>query len=371
MGQKVVKLVKSETILVISVLLAIVSCFFIPPDKQYFSYIKIDTLLLLFGLMAVMAGLKELGFFRSVGIKLLKSVRTETGIVVVLVLLCFFSSMIVTNDVALITFVPFALLVLNMANLEKLICLTVTLQTLAANLGSMATPIGNPHNLYLYTLSKMTLQQFMRITLPYGILAFVLLIGVVIVAYRKKKVGVFADIQAPDLDHRRLTLYLVLLGVCLLSVAQVINTKVMFLVILAVILVEDKSLLKKVDYCLIITFIGFFVFIGNMSRFPALHEMIARIIKGHEALTAIVTSQVISNVPATLLLADFSNHWKALIVGTNLGGLGTLIASMASLISYKKVAESNPSLRKRYLWVYTLTNVAFLAVFLVYAYISK
>ena len=361
---KIKELIKKETVLTIATGLALVSCFFVAPDKAYFGYIDWRTLALLFCLMAVMAGFQEMGLFRLVGANLLKRVKGQKSLAFILVSLCFFSSMVVTNDVALITFVPFGLLVLVMARAEKVLCLTVTLMTIAANLGSMLTPIGNPQNLYLYNASGLSLGEFLTITLPYTIASGVLLAGAVWLAYRPVAIAHNMDMEQGAICKKQLLLYCLLFVLCLFTVAEVLPVPVLFLLIIAALLWKDKEILKKVDYCLLFTFIAFFIFIGNLERLPAFYQFISGMIQGNERMTAIGASQVISNVPAALLLSGFTQQWSELIIGTNLGGLGTLIASMASLISYKQIAGQYPHKKGRYLLVFTGWNVLFLGLFL-------
>ncbi|MGN0398591.1 MAG: SLC13 family permease [Blautia sp.] len=363
MGKKIRDFIKRETVLDISFLLALGSCFLIHPDKQYAGYIDTGTLIVLFCLMAVVAGMKELGMFQRIGEALLERIQSERGLVLVLVFLCFFSSMLITNDVALITFVPLALLILHMTDRTSAVCFVVTLMTIGANLGSMLTPVGNPQNLYLYSVSGMTLGAFLRLMLPYTLISAGVLLVCIFLGYRKRASISYSSENTEIKDRKRLAVYLILFGICLLSVAGVISRPVLLVLITAGIFFADRKLFGKVDYSLLATFVCFFIFIGNMGRFPVFRRLIGEILEGHVRLAAAAISQIISNVPAALLLAGFTEEWKELIVGTNLGGLGTLIASMASLISYKQIAVKNPGLKSRYLAVFTLLNVIFLMIF--------
>lgn len=352
---------KKETVLTLSGILAVISCFLVQPDAEYINYIDMHTILILFCLMAVMAGLKDIGLFQTVGEKLLNRIHSERGIVIVLVFLCFTSSMLITNDVALITFVPLALLILKMAEMETSLCFIITLMTIAANLGSMLTPIGNPQNLYLYSVSGMTLASFLLLMLPYTLLAGLLLFLCIRLHFLTAKVSVRLSQTEASPNRFRLIYYLILFVLCLLAVAKLCPIWILFVVILIAVLKDKWSLLLKIDYSLLATFIFFFIFIGNMGRFPAFREFLMDILQGHEKTVAVLGSQVISNVPAALLLSGFTSEWNSLIIGTNLGGLGTLIASMASLISYKQVAQNYPESKGRYLLIFTLWNLIFLA----------
>lgn len=362
MLKNILTFLKKEIVLTISGILAFVSCFIIKPDAQYLSYVDMHTILILFCLMAVMAGLQDIGLFQYIGESLLKKFHSKRGIVMILVFLCFVSSMLITNDVALITFVPLALLILKMANLESSLCYIVVLMTIAANLGSMMTPIGNPQNLYLYSVSEMSLPAFLMLMLPYTIASGVLLLLCIGFRFKNTEIAFEIPEQANSLNKKRIAYYLVLFVICLLAVAKICPIEVLFVIILIAVLKDNWKLLKNIDYCLLLTFIFFFVFIGNMGRFDAFRSFLSSILEGQEMLVAILSSQVISNVPAALLLSGFTNEWSALIVGTNLGGLGTLIASMASLISYKQVAQQYPEQKGKYMGIFTVLNIAFLII---------
>lgn len=366
---------KKETVLCVSLILAVVSMFIVPPDKNYWGYIDFRTLAILFCLMSVMAGLQKAGVFGQVVRKLLGHVRSGRGLIMVLVLLCFFSGMFITNDVALITFVPFTFIVLDMLGNElkdKLILPVVVMQTIAANLGSMLTPVGNPQNLYLYGKSGLSIGEFLMLMLPYTILSLVLLVGWSLIQGRACPQA-FASGGASaqdDLLQRReavypLVVYLLLFLICLLAVGRILPWQAVFFAVLIIVTVTDRKVFAKVDYSLLLTFIGFFVFVGNIGRIPAFRDFLQNMITGREVYTSIVASQIISNVPAALLLSGFTEDYAGLIVGTNLGGLGTLIASMASLISYKYVAKETKGCKGKYMMYFTAGNIFFLgALFL-------
>lgn len=363
---------KKEAVLTIAMMLAVISAFFVRPDKEYIWYIDFRTLAILFCLMAVMAGLQQIGLFQYVAEKLLKRVKHIRGIVCILVMLCFFSSMLITNDVALITFVPFTFIVLKMTlgdRAEKLIVPVVVMQTIAANLGSMLTPIGNPQNLYLYGKADMSFAKFMGFMLPCTLISFVLLaLWCLFFKYKGKK-AVDVSLEGNDLltsYKMQLVVYGILFVVCLLSVAHIVPYGITLFAVLVVVFFLDKTVLGKVDYALLFTFVGFFIFIGNMGRVPAFNAFIKEMIDGNEILTSVIASQFMSNVPAALLLSGFTNQYKLLILGTNLGGLGTLIASMASLISFKYIGKEYKHLRGKYLGYFTVANVLFLLVLLFY-----
>lgn len=384
--QKIFDFVKREIVLVVALLLALVSMLIVTPDAEYIDYIDFRTLGILFCLMAVMAGLQDLGVFREIAERLLARVERLWQIVMLLVMLCFFFSMLITNDVALITFVPFTFIILELLGeetCERLIIPVVVMQTIAANLGSMLTPIGNPQNLYLYGKTAMGMGEFVLLMLPYSLAAFLLLAGYCLYLGKKgvaqKKPGNMAKpgrggamesfhntAAQPHLQAGKWALgrYLALFVLCLFTVAKILPYGVTLGAVLFVLIFFDRRLFPRIDYSLLFTFVGFFVFIGNMGRVPVFRELLQGIIGGNEVLTAVVASQMMSNVPAALLLSGFTENVEGLILGTNLGGLGTLIASMASLISYKYIVKENKCNKGAYFGFFTMANVVFLAALL-------
>lgn len=369
--------VKKETVLSAAIALALVSMIAVRPDREYLSYIDYRTIGLLFCLMAVMAGLNSLGVFEAAGRGLLGRVKGPGPVAGVLVYLCFFFSMLITNDVALITFVPFGITVMKLAGMEGMVIPVVLLQTVAANLGSMMTPIGNPQNLYLYSKSGISVPAFLRLMLPYTAAAFVML-GLGLVYVGRSRAGkrqadgpaVLPKGNCGEISLSRLMTYLLLFGLSMGCVAGVLPWQLLLAAVVIVVWAVDRSIFLAVDYSLLATFGAFFIFIGNMGRVPAFCELLDRALKGREIITGVAASQVLSNVPAALLLSGFTDRWELLIIGTNLGGLGTLIASMASLISYKYIARLYPAGRGRYLGWFTLVNLVFLAVLLGIAAVS-
>ena len=357
---KIKNYLRNDVVLSVSLLLALLSCLIEPPSLKYLRYIDFNTLIMLFCLMLIIEGLREQNFLQFIGSRILIKVKTRRGIVFTLIFLCFISSMFITNDVSLITFVPFGIMILEMINLTDKLCGTVTLMTIAANLGSMFTPIGNPQNLYLFSLSGMGVPEFLELMWLYTGLAAFMLTVVVLVFYPEEHLQL--DIKTERLkDKRTVCFYLVLFALCVLTVAHFVPHLVLLAIVAAALLYKNKSLFRQIDYSLLLTFLFFFIFVGNMNHIGSLHSFINQILAGNEVLISVAASQVISNVPAAMLLSGYSSNYAALIVGTNLGGLGTLIASMASLISYKQVAAKYPHLRRQYLAIFTVDNLIFLA----------
>ncbi len=360
--EKIKKFIKNEPVLIVSAVLAIVSAFIVKPSAEYLGYIDFRTLSLLFCLMAVMAGLGGLGVFRVLAQKLLKGVGSVRALTLVLSLLCFFSAMLITNDVALITFVPFTVEALRISGKKEKLIPIVVLETVAANLGSMLTPIGNPQNLYLFSAFKMGMGEFVSAVLPYTVLSLVLVVAFALFTGNEKAESAAATDE--KISVGKAVVYAALFAVSLLTVLDVIPYPITLAVTVAAVLISDRKTVLKIDYSLLLTFIFLFVFIGNLGNIAPVSEFLKKIVVGNEVIAGVAASQVFSNVPAALLLSGFTDNAKNLLIGVNLGGLGTLIASMASLISFKFAVKENVK-AGRYLLSFTVVNVIFLAANLI------
>jgi len=364
---------KKEPILAAAALAAAVSCFLVPPDREYLGYIDFRTLALLYALMTVSAGLRKAGVFESLAHLVCRRVSGARALGMILAALTFFSSMLITNDVALLTFVPFAVVLLGMTGREQDLILTVVLQTAAANLGSMLTPVGNPQNLYLYSYYRLSAGDFFRITGPVWALSLALcLLGCLALPRARLTVPRARDPrrdlraapdlgEAPGMDGKLLGLYLGLFALCLLSVFRLLPWQGLLTLLVPALLIFDRKTLGKADFLLLLTFAAFFVFAGNLARLEAVDALLRRLLAGREYLTALLASQVVSNVPAALLLSGFTDDARALLLGVDVGGLGTPVASLASLISLKLYSRSPGARPGRFLLVFTLVNVLLLA----------
>ena len=471
----ILEFIKKEPILTVATVLAIISCFFVTPGREYLSYINWRTLILLFCLMAVVAGFAKAGVFRYISRKLSQRMKDTRRLSVGFMLLCFLLSMFVTNDVALVTVVPLTLLTM-MGCSEKAKIQTLVQETIAANLGSMLTPFGNPQNLYLTSYYGIGMGEFLRLMLPYTGVALVILLLQTLISPKEglggkareagipeerakgaetpegeareaaipergaseaeipegrvKEAGIpergaseagipegrakgavtpggasEAGIQeerakgaeAPEGKNREaaplyesgenltgkdemyeealrekllrskgrlvsILLYGILFIVSMFSVARILDYRILFGIILITILVYDRSVLRNVNYTLLLTFVSFFVLIGNLGAMTQIQAALTQMIEGRELLTAILSSQIISNVPAAVLLSGFTDQGKALIVGTDLGGLGTLIASMASIITFQLYSLESGAKKGKYLLTFTLWNVIDLVI---------
>lgn len=373
MKQKLTDFVKKETVLVIAAILAVLSAFAVPPDLNYLSYIDWRVLGILLSLMLITAGLQKNGVFDAIGKKLLMYTKNTMQLMAILVFLCFFSSMLITNDVALLTFVPFALLLLKKCGQEHLLIPVIVLQTIAANLGSMLTPVGNPQNLYLYQLSGLGFGEFVLYMLPYAAVAGLLLAAVIIGLGRKKEPVTMDETcfeqREIQLNQKKIGIYLFLFLCSLFVVAHILPYGAVLLLVLVSVAVCDRDVLFQVDYCLLFTFIAFFIFTGNIGCMEKFQETLEAIVTGREILAGILASQCISNVPAAFLLSGFTDNIKGLLLGVNIGGLGTLIASMASLISYKIYAHNYNRTKGIYFLWFTISNLIFLFILVLLAVI--
>lgn len=400
--KKILYFIKKETVLSIAVVLAVISVFFVTPDREYISYIDFRTLAILFCLMSIVAGLRNIGVFDKLAERLLAKVHGIGGVTVILICLCFFMSMFITNDVSLITFVPFTIILMKKRNPDvdgKWMLKVIVMQTIAANLGSMLTPLGNPQNLYLYGKAGIGIAEFLKIMLPYTVCAFALLMAWIGLAsmVRKRKLSHEEKTeikQNKGLDSaedkastkrqkdplgasgskwgkkdaewiEKFTAYIILFVISLLAVSHILPYGVPFALVFLYLLLRDRKILTQVDYSLLCIFIALFIFIGNLGRIPAFSQLLSDILTGREVVTSVIASQVMSNVPAAILLSGFTDHIRELVIGTNLGGLGTLIASMASLISSKYVAREDRSFRGRYFLEFTVANVIFLFIMMI------
>ncbi len=357
----VIKFLKQNAVLSAAFLLAVISAFFVPVSSDYLSCIDWQVLALLFCLMAVVAGLQESGVFNVLAQKLLNGKKNMRTLCVLLILLPFFFSMLITNDVALITFVPFTILVFSMIGKNSKLIYVIVLQTVAANLGSVLTPIGNPQNLYLYEHYGVSAPEFLFTVLPFGTIS---LIGIIIASCVVS--GEIIDINFKKSEKikepAKLIAFLGLLIFCLLTVFHVVNYLIVFAIVILYLLIFSRKTFLKVDYGLLLTFICFFIFSENIASVTWIQEKLTRFISVNGVLASAGVSQVISNVPAAVLLSGFTDNWKALLIGTNIGGLGTLIASLASLISFQIYIKTDGAKPLKYLGVFTVVNIIGLIV---------
>lgn len=361
--QGILNFIKKEAVLCISFLCAVVTMFLVPPDMEYIGYIDLHVLSLLLCLMAVVAGFQECGIFRCLTYEILRKTKSGRLLGLILVLLPFFSSMLVTNDVALLVFVPFTIGLLSQMKCDKAIVPILVLQTVAANLGSMATPVGNPQNLFLYSEYNLSPGAFFAVTLPLTAVSFIGL-SLAALPVLPKKLCEIALVQEKITDPKKLIAYAVLFIVCLLTVFRVLHFGIMLSIVVLTIAVIDRKILLKPDFALLATFVCFFIVSGNLGRIEAVNEFLHTLLDKSTLLTATGASQVISNVPAAVLLSGFTEEWRELLEGVNIGGLGTPIASLASLITLKLYLRSQNAKTGKFILIFLAANVVGLVALL-------
>lgn len=359
------KAIKKDPVLFAAALLAVISALFVFPDREYADYIDYRTIGLLFCLMAVVAGFSAMGLIRYMAERILSCVKNTRTLVFVLWMLCFFSSMLITNDVSLITFVPLAIAILTLCNKQSLIIYTLVLQTVGANMGSMLTPVGNPQNLYLYGSFNIPTDEFFSITLPVIMISFVML-ALLTFAVPSEKISAQLESKKADINKVNIVVYSILAIVSLLCVLRLADWRIAVVLTALALVVFDRRTLKSVDWLLLLTFCAFFVFVGNIERIDVIKSFIEGIVNKSALATALISSQFISNVPAAVVLSGFTQDYRALVLGTDIGGLGTLIASLASLISFKFYTKTKGADIKRYIFVFTAVNAVFLMFLIIF-----
>ena len=380
-GKFFVDFIKKEPVLFAAILLAVISVAVIRPAPIVcVQAIDFRTIAILFSLMIVIKAFQSQNFLDVIASRLLRLCKTRRSLYFLLTYLVFFSSMLVTNDVALLTFVPISLLIFKRIKLSALHI--VVLETLAANLGSCFTPMGNPQNLFLFSYYGFSALEFFALTAKIAVPSLFIL-AIIIFFLTRKKLAEHGGYEEPHefmgntLQSQRATLkvdfrtffYIVDFVLCLLTVFHVVNYFIMLGVTIVIMLICNFRLFKKVDYSLLFTFAGFFIFTKTISTVPAFSDFIQSLLSSplKTYLTGIAASQVISNVPAALLLSGFTQNGEMLLLAVNVGGLGTLIASMASVISFKLYSADEGD--KRYFAVFTAYNVVLLVILGVIVYL--
>lgn len=373
--KKVNEFFKEQTVLCIAFVCAAVSAVIVPPDREYIGYLNFSTLILLFSLMAAVAGFGKCGIFNRLSAAIISKCGSVRKLVFVMMNVCFFSSMLITNDVALITFVPVTIMIFQQSGVinSRSLIMTVVIETAAANLGSMLLPTGNPQNIYLCSNYEMSPAKVIATLLPYGIVSYLILsLSVLLIAEaRLEQVNGNKMTSKEALPYRIAVPCIIIFAVSLLTVAGVVNEYICIVISMILIIAADKSLFTKIDYALLLTFVCFFILSGNVGRIETIRGLLSDAINGREVAVSVIASQVISNVPAAVLLSAFTDKAELLLIGTNIGGLGTPIASLASLISYKLYASSKEAKGGRYMTVFMVYNVIFLALLCAFSAIIK
>lgn len=337
-------------------------------NQYIFNHIDFGTLAILFCLMAVVAGFTELGYMDAMAGGLVKRAGTQGKLLMSLTMVCFIISMFVTNDVALIVMVPFTIQILQSITCNHKLIKIVVLETIAANLGSMLTPIGNPQNVYLYQAYKMNLGEFFLAVLPFATVSAVLLVGILLLDKDRKESVLLQEnsisktVLKVKNKTRQTVVYSILFVVCLLTVLDFVPYYITLVVVIVGIFMCNYTLFNRVDYGLLIKFVVLFILVGNLADISFISSRLDKIVAGNEFLVGIGLSQILSNVPTAIMLSGFTMDGMELLQGVNVGGLGTLIASMASMISLEYYGKTVTADKKKYVLHFTVYNMAFLVV---------
>jgi Na+/H+ antiporter NhaD/arsenite permease-like protein len=353
-----IRIFKKNTVMFIALFAAVITSIFVPIDRKYLGYFDYKTLTCLFCVLAVVCALKNIRFFYMLARKIVQCFKNARMCILALVYITFIGSMLIANDMALLTFLPLGYFVLTSTGKQKYMAFTFIMQNIAANLGGMLTPFGNPQNLYLYTKYEIPTWEFMKIMAPPFVFS-VLLITLCCILFIKAE-PLQLDDEKISLPPARTILYVLLFALSIVIVFRAIPYWIGLIVIPAVLLIADKNALKMVDYPLLLTFVFFFIFAGNMARIEVVRNLFSFLLEKSTLLFSILSCQIISNVPSAILLSQFTDNYADLLVGVNIGGVGTLISSLASLITFREYLKHNPDKTGYYVKMFTLFNVGFL-----------
>lgn len=355
--EKIGKFLKKNAVLCIAVCLAVVTAFIIPPDKAYLDYFDFKTLTCLFCTLAVVCALRNIRFFTVLARKIVQLFKNTRACILALVYITFLGSMLIANDMALLTFLPLGYFVLSSTGKQKYMAFTFIMQNVAANLGGMLTPFGNPQNLYLYTKFNIPTGEFVATMLPPFCISIALI--TLCCLFVKKEPLEIAE-EETNLPKARTVAYSVLFVLSIVIVFRVIPFWIGLIVVPLALLFLDRKALKDVDYGLLFTFVAFFIFAGNMARIPTVQRLFSTLMSKSPLLVSALSCQFISNVPSAILLSQFTSDWRALLVGVNIGGVGTLISSLASLITFREYTKREPGKAGKYILLFSAFNFGFL-----------
>lgn len=361
-------ILKSRIVLIVALVAAAVTCFFVPPDGGYADYFDLDTLSCLFCTLAVVSALKRRRFFEWLATGIVTAFGNMRRVTFALVFVTYFGSMIMANDMALITFLPLGWLVLSSCGKTKYTAFVFVMQNVAANLGGMLTPFGNPQNLYLYSFFEIDAGEFFAImAIPFAV-AFVLIAGTCLVV--KPEPIRLETHPEPAPPVWRMIVYFVLFALSVMIVFRVFPYYVGLIVVTVALAILEPKCFLRVDYGLLLTFCAFFVFSGNLARIPAVRDLLASVVAMSPLLVGTATCQVISNVPSAVLLSRFTTDYRHLLIAVNIGGLGTPVSSLASLITLGEYRKREPGKTLRYLGLFSLINFSYLAVLIGSSYLA-
>lgn len=353
----IAKFIRQNIVLTVAFFAALLTSIIVPPDKEYLTYFDFKTLTCLFCVLAVVCALKNINFFYILAQKIVRRFKTTRACIIALVYITFIGSMLIANDMALLTFLPLGYFVLSSTNKHKYMCFTFIMQNIAANLGGMLTPFGNPQNLYLYTKFNIPTVEFISIMTP----PFLISISIItICCLFVKSQTLELDAVSPWESKKRIGIYLLLFTLSIAIVFRTIPYIYGLIIIPAALLVLDRKALKMVDYPLLLTFVFFFIFAGNMSRIQIIQKIFSFLLNKSTLLFSVLSCQLISNVPSAILLSRFTQNYADLLIGVNIGGVGTLIASLASLITFREYIKYNPKKTLYYIGMFSAFNFGFL-----------
>lgn len=355
---------KKNAVMLIAFAAALITSLFVPVDKEYIGYFDFKTLSCLFCVLAVVCALKDINFFFVIARKIVHFFKTARMSILALVYITFIGSMLIANDMALLTFLPLGFLVLSSTGKQKYMAFTFIMQNIAANLGGMLTPFGNPQNLYLYTKFNIPNGEFMGIMAPPFILSVVLITLCCIIFVKNEPLMI--SNEKIELNGKRTALYLALFALAIAIVFRGIPYWIGLIIIPAVLFFADRHALESVDYPLLFTFVLFFIFAGNMARMDAVRDFFSTLLSKNTLLCSALSCQCISNVPSAILLSQFTGNYAELLIGVNVGGVGTLIASLASLITFREYVKHDPKSTRRYIAEFSAFNFGFLIILIAF-----
>ena len=358
--KKVISFAKTNAVMLIAALCAIITSIIVPPDKEYLGYFDFKTLTCLFCVLGMVCALRNIRFFYTLAKAIVRKFRNAKICVLALVYITFIGSMLIANDMALLTFLPLGYFILHTTGKEKYMAFTFIMQNIAANLGGMLTPFGNPQNLYLYTRFEIPTGEFMGIMLIPFIVSIVLITGCCLIFVKSEPLEIGE--RAASLPPVRTAVYLLLFAFTIAIVFRGVPYQLGLIVIPLALLFLDRQALLQVDYGLLFTFVFFFIFAGNMARIDAVRDFFSMLLDRNTLVVSAFSCQFISNVPTAVLLSQFTDNYRELLLGVNIGGVGTLISSLASLITFREYSKQDPGHTFRYILKFSAFNFAFLGI---------
>ncbi len=366
---RVRKFVKKELVFSIALLIAIISMFFVPVDQEYLHYFDTKTLVSLFVIMLILAGFTKIRIFDYISRKLIARLNNARKLIAGLIFITFFSSMFIANDMALLTFLPLTLITLKDANKEEYLIFTIIMQNIAANLGGMLTPFGNPENLYLYSYFSIDSIEFMSIMLKPFLISIVMTIAICFIIPKTHLELPALKMETPS--RRKMIIFSLFSILIILAVFRVFDYLIITAIVMVYFLIFERNCFKQVDYFLLLTFTCFFIFTGNFARIEAINTIVTGLLEKSTYITSIISCQIISNVPTAVFLSKFTTNYKDLLLAVNVGSIGTLVSSLASLISFRIYTKKYSNYTKKYLLNFAMLNVLFLSVLSIITYYIK